>query len=139
MEVFRKFAPWGVQPTDENLTTFFDSAEATDFTGPANMAKRDKRVLKWYMGRLEAMLPGDGFAVGGRLSLADVMIFNMFGECLSEEQGPGLPSFRREPFASLARTNAALAAHPKIKAIVDNVAGLDAVKHHIATRGKQGF
>jgi len=92
------------------------------------------------MGRVEGVVGSDGYAVGGKMSLADVMIFNMFADNLSEGETLGeLPGHRRECFGSKTRTDAALAAHPKLKAIVDQVAANENVKKWMATRGKQGF
>jgi len=134
---YRKLVPYGTEPSEENVTKFFDSNEATDFTGPSDMGKRNERFLKWYLGRLSVIV-GEGFAVGGKLSLADVQIFCMFGDNLSAAECD-LPAHRIECFGSKARTDAALAEFPKIKAIVENVANHDKVKHWLATRGKQGF
>ncbi len=138
-QAFRKLVPYGTEPSEAALATFFDSADATDFAGPADGAKRDARQLQWFMGRLERLV-GDGFAVGGKLSLADVLIFRAFGDALTPEQAKGeLPAHRRDPFASLARTNAALAKHPRISKIVANVAAHPNVAKWLSERGPQGF
>jgi hypothetical protein len=52
--------------------------------------------------------------VGGKLSLVDVQLFCMLGDNLTADQCD-LPEHRRECFGSKSRTDAALAAHPKIK------------------------
>ena len=137
---FRTLVPYGAEPTPAALDTFFDDAAATDFTGPADGSKRASRFLKWYMGRME-LLVGDGFCVGGKLSLADVMLFNTFADSLTaEETASGdLPAHRREPFSSLARTQAALAAHPRLAKCVASVAAHPNIAKWMATRGKQGF
>lgn len=140
MDAYRKLMPWGVEPTPEALAAFFDLAEATDFTGPADGSTRSARNLRWYMGRMEHLVGSDGFAVGGKFSLADVLLFALLGDVLSADMAPPeLPAFRREPLSNLDKATAALAAHPKIKAIVDNVAGNAGVKKWLASRGKQGF
>ena len=78
--------------------------------------------------------------MGGKLSLADVLLFNAFANKLGEDEVIGeIPSHRREPFSSSERTNAALDAHPKLKAIVGNVAANPNVQRFLASRGKQGF
>ena len=127
------------EPTEAANATFFDSNDATDFAGPADGAKRDARNLLWFMGRMERLV-GDGFAVGGKISLADVLIYRAFGDSLSEAQAnEGLPAHRREPFGSLARVNAALGKHPKLAKIVASVAAHPNIAKWLATRGKQGF
>ena len=121
------------------LDTFFNESEAVDFSGPADGAKRSARNLVWYAGRLEKLV-GDGFAVGGKLSLADVLLYNHFADSLTPEQCTGeLPAHRREPFASLERTNAMLARHPRLSACIASVAAHPNVKKWMAERGPQGF
>jgi hypothetical protein len=74
------------------------------------------------------------------LSLADVLIWSAFGDNLTIEDCLGdLPAWRRECFGSKERTNAALEAYPKIKAIVDKVANHENVEKWLKTRGKQRF
>ena len=137
-EKYASLVPWGTEPTAEALSTFFDT-EATDSTGPADGSKRGARNLLWFMGRLEHLV-GDGFAVGGKLSLADIQLFNVFADSLTPEQSLGdLPSYRREPFGSLARTSAALAKHPKLAKIVAAVGAHPNIQKWLATRGPQGF
>jgi glutathione S-transferase len=138
-QAYRKLCPYGTEPTEAANATFFDSNDATDFAGPADGAKRDARNLLWFMGRMERLV-GDGFAVGGKISLADVLIYRAFGDSLSEAQAnEGLPAHRREPFGSLARVNAALGKHPKLAKIVASVAAHPNIAKWLATRGKQGF
>jgi hypothetical protein len=92
------------------------------------------------MGRIEAVLGGNGFAVGNTISLADVLIYNIFAEFLSDEQAKeGVDQYKREPFGSKARTDAALAKHPKLAAICQTVAGNANIQKWLATRGAQGF
>jgi hypothetical protein len=48
---------------------------------------------------------GNGFAVGNRLSLADVLLHNYLAETLSDAQcGRDIPTWRREPLMSQAMT-----------------------------------
>lgn len=135
---FRSVVPWGTEPTPEALNAFFDTNEATDFTGPADRNKMGQRKLLWFLGRLEAQAPGDGFLVGGKLSLADVVLFDLFANSLTPEQCD-LPAHRRESFACNARTAAALSKHPKLRAVVANVGDNSNLRSWLATRGKQGF
>jgi glutathione S-transferase len=136
--VFRQVIAWGAEPTEEQLTTWFDSG-ATDVSGPADGSARSTRYMKWWMGRIEATLGNNGFAVGNRLSLADVLIYEFFGEYLAEEEAGELPSHRREPFSNKARTDAALASHPKLNASVNAVASNANIQKWLKIRGQQNF
>lgn len=137
--VFRGILPYGSEPTDEILDSFFEGG-ATDKTGPADMKKRSERKLPWWLARIEATLGNNGFAVGSRLSLGDVLLYNLFAETLRDEEAPeDMAQWRREPFTSLERVNKALADCPKIKASIAAVADNANVKKWLATRGKQFF
>jgi glutathione S-transferase len=139
-DAYRGLVPYGSAPTALAGAKFFDSDDATDLSGPADGTKRSARFLKWYMGRLEGLVGGGGFAVGHTLTLADVVIYAAFANALAETDALGtVPAHRREPFGDLDKTNAALASHPKLKAIVDNVAANQNLQKWLATRGKQGF
>jgi len=139
-EKYTSMVPYGTEPTAQALDTFFDDATASDTTGPADGSKRGSRCLLWFMGRMEKLVGADGFAVGGKLSLADIQIFNAFADSLTAEQALGdLPVHRREPFGSLARTQAALAKHPNLAKVVETVANNANIKKWMETRGKQGF
>ena len=59
MEAYRKLVPYGQVPTEEAVNKFFDSNEATDFSGPSDMSKRNDRFLKWYLGRLSSILQNE--------------------------------------------------------------------------------
>lgn len=139
-EKYTALVPYGTEPSPASLDAFFDDATATDFTGPADGSKRGSRYLLWFMGRMEKLVGADGFAVGGKLSLADILIFNAFADSLTADQVLGeLPVHRREPFGSLARTQAALAKHPNLAKVVATVANHPNIKKWMETRGKQGF
>lgn len=126
-------------PTEEQLNTWFDTG-AEDADGTALMANRMERRFKWWAGRIEATLGDAGFAVGGALSLADILLYNTFAEVLTDEEcTPTTPAFRREPFSSKARTDAALARFPKIKASCDAVAKNANIQKWLGMRGKQNF
>jgi len=113
-DAFYKLMPYGSEPTDEKLATFFDESDASDYSGMAVGANRDKRALRWYMGRIEGIVGEGGVAVGSAISLADVMIYNKFAETMTkEEAGPDKKDHQRAPFASFEKMEAALAAHPK--------------------------
>lgn len=138
-ENFRKLVAYGAAPTEEALEKWFNGG-ATDVTGTADGSARDSRFLTWFAGRIEHCLGNNGFAVGNKLSLADVLLHNMFAETLADEQAPaGLASHRKEPFGDKVKTSAFLEKHPKIKASVDAVANHPNFQRWLSERGSQGF
>lgn len=132
-----KVVPWGTVPTEESFAALFDDATASDYTGPAVGANSAKRNVLWYTGRMENIVGSNGFCVGNKLSLADVLLFVRFGDVLPEAGNEKVTM--REPFGSLAHTTKLLAAHPNIKKIVANVAANANVVKWLATRGPQNF
>jgi glutathione S-transferase len=130
--------PWGAEPSPESDVWFSGGAE--DLTGTADRAGQKTRYLNWWTGRIEATLDSRGFAVGSKLSLADVLLFNAYGEVLAADQAaPDFPAYRREPFGSKEKTDAVLAKFPKVAASVKAVASNANVKKWLAMRGTQGF
>lgn len=139
MQEYGKLVPYGSAPTEENLNKWFEEG-ATDHTGPADGANRANRFLNWWMGRIEAVLGNEGFAVGNKLSLADVLIYYYFYETLADDQAPAdFPQYRKEPFCSKARTDAILEKFPKFKASCLAVANNENIQKWRAIRGPQGF
>lgn len=136
---YSKLVPWGSTPSDEILATLFDDATANDLTGPADGSKASSRNIRWFAGRMEALVGADGFAVGGKLSLADVLIFARFGDCLPEAGHEKVAKHMREPFGSLERTQKLLAAHPRLAKIVANVAANAGVQKWLAMRANNSF
>ena len=74
-----KVVPYGAEPTAELLEKWFDTG-AEDVSGTAE--RGNSRYMKWWSGRIEAALHNNGFAVGNKLSLADVVIYNTYVVCL---------------------------------------------------------
>lgn len=139
MTGFRLVVPWGTEPKEEELAKWFDGG-ATDFTGPADRAGHSTRFLKWWLNRIEATLGDQGFAVGTKLSLADVALYNVFAEYLKDtEAAEGTPSWRKEAFCSKARTDAAVASCPKVAACCAAVANDANVQKYLSSRGVQMF
>ena len=126
------------------------------------MEGRGNRQLHWFMGRLENLIPGEsGFAVGNKLSLADVLIYNAFAEHLEDAQASeAVKPFGKGPYTDKVfyffyfffiffffcdlpflqkRTAEELAKNPKLKAIVDNVAGNANFQKWLSIRGVQNF
>jgi glutathione S-transferase len=135
---FRNLCSYGTEPSAEVLDKWFDTG-ATDVSGPADRAGYSTRFLTWWMGRIEACL-GDNFAVGGKLSLADVLMYNTFAEYLKpEEAAADTPAWKREVFGSKDRMDAKLKNYPKIQASINACAANAGFQNHLATRGVQGF
>lgn len=133
-------APYGVEPTTEVLDSWFDTGATDASPAPADGSARDTRFLGWWMGRIEAVVGSGGIAVGDKISLADVLIYNTFAEHLKDDEAAeGVAKFRREPFGSKARTDAALEKHPKLKAICESVAANESIQKWLGSRGVQGF
>jgi glutathione S-transferase len=133
---FKGVVPWGKEPPSDALDKWFTGG-STDFTGTAVRAGQSTRYLNWWMGRIEPIIGSKGFAVGSQLSLADIVLFNTFMDTLSEEQAAaGVPKWRREPFCDQARTNAALARHPKILASCTTVATHPHIQKWLQIRGE---
>ena len=134
---YRTASPWGTEPVPEKMAEFFDDASATDYTGPA--ARGGKRAFLWFLGRMELLVGADGFAVGGKLSLADVMLYGLLGDTLDATLHEDMPAWKREPLTDKAKVDAALVKHPKIAACVASVAQHPAIIAWMAKRGKQAF
>lgn len=138
MTAYRNLIPYGQEPKDQELDTFFFDG-ADDSSGPADGSKRPYRYLKWYLGRIENDI-GDGYAVGSQLSLADIALYNMLGEFLPDSQAaPTVAQYRKEPFGSKARMDKVLAGYPKIQKSVQKVAKDPAISKYLANRGVQRF
>jgi len=91
------------------------------------------------MGRIEASLTGvNGFAVGWKISLADILMYNTFMEHLEESESTQ-PEDKRYPFNSKSRMEEALAKYPKIAASCNKVKEHAGAALYLKNRGAQGF
>ena len=89
------------------------------------------RAWCYHLGRLERPTSSTpGFAVGSKISLADVMLFRHFGDVVNNKE----LGYKAEPFGSSAKTDALLASFPKIKAIVENVRADAKLQSYLAAR-----
>jgi len=131
--VWSKLVPWGTVPTEEALTAFFDDNTAADVKGVADRTFQSKRALRWFLGRLESQV-GEKFAVGDKLSLADVLIFYVLGDAVEPTAENKSAAHRAEPFSSAARMQKVLADHPKLASIVENVRGNEQLQKYRAHR-----
>jgi glutathione S-transferase len=135
--VWRGLVPWGTDPSQETSDKWFDGG-ASDNSGPA--VRGNDRYLTWWLGRIENALGSNGFAVGDKLSLADVALYNALGEYLRvEEAAEGTPASKREAFGDKARTDAKVAGFPKVAAAVNAVRNNANAQKWWDTRGVQGF
>lgn len=135
-EAYRKLVTG--EPTVEQSETWFNGG-ATDVTGLADPAGQSTRYMTWYLSRIEEILGDNGFAVGNRLSLADVYVFVALGDSLSEELHDDMPQYKREPFGSKEKTDAAVAKYPKLAASVAAVRDHPNMQKWLSIRGKQLF
>lgn len=136
----RNLIEYGSAPSEELLDMLF-TAGATDRAPlPADGSKRKERYYQWFLGRIEDTVGSNGFAVGSRLSLADVLLRNYLSETLESAQcAKEIPAYRREPLMSAARTKKLLAKYPKIQRILQNVDSQPGLKHWLSVRGLQSF
>merc|ERR550525_2161737 len=136
-KAFYTLCPYGKEPSPEQLDKWFDSGAEDRGESPADMKMRSQRFLKWWMGRIEDVI-GDNFAVGSKMSLADVCIYNTFAEHLTEgEAAPTVPDYKKGAFGSKDRTDAALGAFPKLKNICDSVGSQPNIQKWLKMRGMQ--
>jgi len=136
---WRAVCSYGTEPTAEVLDKWFASG-ATDVTGPADRAGYATRFGQWWVGRIEAALTGTGFAVGSKLSLADILLYNTFAEELKDTETPAdTPQWKKEAFGSKARVATLLASSPKITASIAAVSANAGIQSWLAGRGPQGF
>ena len=152
-EAWQKLKPYGVEPTQEILDQWFASG-GVDIKGTADGKNKGKRYLLWYLGRIERALHNNGFAVGTKLSLADVTLYNIFAETLileqeSVETSPftgyptlcqrPMPKWRTEPFANEKRMKHLLLNYPKILSSIEKVRSHTNVQRWLVERGPQNF
>lgn len=132
--------PYGKEPTEEELDAFFLGGSNDKSPAPADMSTRSERRLPWWLSRIESALGDKGYAVGSKLSLADVLLYNTFAEVLKDDEAvEGLPQWKREPFYSKERVDKALADCPKIRASCAAVAAHPNVQKWLGMRGVQAF
>jgi len=137
---YYKCCPYGSQPPVEALDTWFNTGAEDRSPEPADMKRRSERYLKWWMGRIEDVVGKDGFAVGSKISLADVLIYNMFKEHLNEaEASPNFAKWRLGAFTSKDRTDAILATFPKLSSVCNTIAEQPNIQKWLKIRGVQQF
>jgi glutathione S-transferase len=139
MLAFRALVSYGEDATSEAADQWFDSG-STDVSGTADSSKRSTRYLQWWMGRIENSLGSYGFAVGDKLSLADILLYYYFAEMMTDAEAPDeFPQYKRVPFGNKERIDVALARYPKISASIGAVQGNANFQKWLSIRGPQGF
>jgi len=137
-KAYRDVFPYmGPPPTEEALEDFFTQG-AEDYAGKADGSKRAERKMKWFVKRLEGVVGEDGFAVGGKPSMADVLIYRTFGETIPLDQTTleEKSQYKTEPFGSKAKMDRLLGECPKLKAIIDKVESNPGIKKWLEIRCK---
>jgi len=100
--------------------------------------KQGERALPFYLAGLEKLVGSDGFAVGGKVSLADAVIYRFFGESATTAGLFGAPE--SVPMGNAAATEAALAQFaPKLSKIVTTFRTCPAIAAYLAQRPTQLF
>jgi glutathione S-transferase len=136
---WQSIVPYGSFPTDEDWDKWFTTG-ATDTEGPAVRAGASQRYAIWYATRIEQMLSNTGYAVGEKLSLADVLIYNFLAEELKpSEAAETVASWRFGPFGSKERTDSFLQSYPKLRASIAAVASNENIQKWLAVTGVQNF
>lgn len=136
---YRGLVPAGTEPTPEANEKWFHGG-AKDRIGTADSSQRSSRYLQWWMGRIEEALDNHGYAVGTKLSAADIALYYAFAEELKpEEASESFPQWRREPFASKLLVQQALENYPKLKSSINAVASNENFQKWLNMRGPQGF
>jgi len=127
-DAFSRLIPYGNTFDDAKKQEIRDAW----FTSPVPTKREEPRHLLWYLQFLEKVVGADGFAVGGKVSLADAVIYNKFGEDASEVKGGG-------PFGDAAAMAKVLESYPKLQKIVATFRANPNIQKWLAQRGPQGF
>lgn len=127
---WRGVMPMGAEVTPEMLNKWFGGGSEDRSPAPADAAGRNERFFWWWAGRIESVVGEGGFAVGSKLSLADVLVFRTFADG---------PSNVMEPMGSKAHTDAALAACPRLSAIIGRVSAEPGMQKFLEMRAERGL
>ena len=140
-QAYRKLIPYGTVPTKELSTKWFETGAKDRAPKHSDFSNRT-RYFNWYAGRLEDIVSlSSSYAIGKTISLADVLIYNMFRERLGEDEAlETLPKYRREPFGDFDTTNRILrTSYPKLSKICDLVGDHPGICKWLKMRGVQRF
>lgn len=117
--------PFGAEVTPEMVEKWFNTGAEDKSPAPADGARAGERRFKWWLGRIEACVGDNGFAVGSKISLADVMIFRHFADGPSNTMGAQ---------GDQEHADKALATCPKLKKICETVAAHPNMQKFLAWR-----
>lgn len=116
----------------------FGKAEDKDTWFSTEATEQGKRGLYWFVSGLNGLVGEDGFAVGGKVSMADCVIFRFFGEACQTAGLFGKPL--SEPMDNLQKTSDSLAKWaPNLAKIVRTFRENPAVDAYLSSRGPQQF
>lgn len=122
----------------QDASDAFGKAEDKDAWFTSEDMAQGKRGLFYYITGLNGLVGSDGFSVGGKVSMADCVIYRFFGECADTAGLFGTP--RSEPMGSSEKTDAALAKYaPNLAHIVKAFGESANMKAYLANRGEQMF
>jgi len=98
---------------------------------------KGERRLQWFLQDIELLLPGDGYAVGARPSLADAVLYSVLGENAPEVKADTAVGklARGAYFGDLDETKRVLNMFPKLWQVVHNFGHSDGMKLYLETRG----
>lgn len=115
----------------EDKAKWFNTTSAEGF-------KQGERQLQWYLEKLDQIVGSDGFAVGGKSSMADAILYAKFGEACITKGLLGNPD--SQPMGDGAKVKELLAkCSPKVAKVVATWAALPAMQTYLANRGDQLF
>jgi len=130
--------PYAKDPIENWEEKWFDS--------PVEAKERSDRCLQWFLHKIETFVGDDGFAVGGKFSRADAVLYNVLGEVctdLPEKLYTGAPgSIFFYPFngPSYERTRDVMEkVSPKVLRIVENFRDEPKMQAYLNNRGTQMF
>jgi len=129
---FGKVMPYGNEFAEEKKETILDAWYTS--TVEEGNATRSARGLLWHLTHLEACVGDDGYAFGGKASLADALLYNKLGDVAANLGSKGAP-FGTDK----SRTDKVLAGFPKVKKVVDTFAASAGMVKYLAARGDQMF
>jgi glutathione S-transferase len=124
--------PYGNKFDDEKKAGIIDKW----FSTAGDSTERADRQLKWHLKHIEAVVGSDGYAFGGKASLADAKIYHMLGEVCTLSSGATSYVFALD---SEEKINEIFVGFPKLKKIVDTFKTSENLVKYFAARGTPNF
>ena len=119
----------GKAKTDEEKAAWFANVAAPE------QADKSNRKMQWHLGHIEACVGEDGYAVGGKASMADALLFNLLAEHAPEATAMG----GAEPMGNKAAVDEVVAKFPKVQKILATFGSSEGMTKWLETRGPQLF